>query len=52
MENKQTPSKKETGNDRNVRSLFDVEIEPERPRGEAFDKADDSDELSFDVPRD
>ena len=52
MENKQqTPSKKETTNDRNAQSLSDLEKKPERPREEAFDRADD-DELSFDLPRD
>ena len=51
MENKQTPSKKETTNDRNAHSRSDIEREPERPREEAFDKTDD-DELSFDLPRD
>ena len=51
MENKQTPSKKETTNDRNGQSLSDIEKDPERLRQEAFDKTDD-DELSFDVPRD
>ncbi len=48
MENKQTP----TTNDQNAQSLFDVEQQLERPREEAFDKADDGEELSFDVPRD
>jgi hypothetical protein len=52
MENKQTPSKKEITNDRNAQSLFDIEKEPERAREEAFDRADDDDELSFDLPRD
>jgi len=51
METKQTPSKKEATNDRNAKSLSDIEKEPERPRHEASDQTDD-DELSFDLPRD
>jgi len=51
MENKQTPSKQETTNDRNAQSLSDIKKEPERSRQEVVDKADD-DELSFDLPRD
>lgn len=52
MQEKQTPSKKETTNDRHSQPLLNVGVESERPREEAFDNADDRDELSFDLPRD
>jgi hypothetical protein len=52
MEDKQIPIKKETTNNRQFQPLLDVEVEPERPREEAFEKMDDRDELPFDLPRD
>ncbi len=50
MEKTPIPNQKETANDRHP--SFDVVEEPERPREEDFQKADDGDELPFDVPRD
>jgi hypothetical protein len=52
MDNKQTPGTKETTNDRNAQPLFEIENESERARDGVLDKADDGEELSFDLPRD
>lgn len=52
MQKNQTPSNKETANDRHSHSLLDGEEESERSRLEALETADDLDELPFDLPRD
>lgn len=52
MEKKQTPNKKVPTSDRHPQSSFDVLEEPERPGEEGFPKADEAEELPFDVPRD
>ena len=53
MEKPQIPIKKqESSTSRQPRSFFDFEEETEEHRQEVFLKADDGDELSFDVPRD
>ena len=52
MEKEHIPLEKETANNRQLLSLFEVEEETEEHRLEVFHKADEGDELPFDVPRD
>ena len=51
MEKKRTPDNKEPADERPSPASFDAEEDTERRR-QAFDHADDGDELPFDLPRD